>query len=128
MLNVGINQISAVLHTTYGSFSRLPEARELMRLACREVALLAEREGIALTEADIEDFFPIFARLAPDGKPSMLQDVEAHRKTEVEMFAGTVVAFGRRHGVPTPVNATLLAMIHVIEQSWATNQGRAAPG
>lgn len=128
MLNVGINQISAVLHTTYGSFSRLPEARELMRLACREVALLAEREGIALTEADIEDFFPIFARLAPDGKPSMLQDVEAHRKTEVEMFAGTVVELGRRHGVPTPVNATLLAMIHVIEQSWATDQGRAAPG
>lgn len=123
MLNVGINQISAVLHTTYGSFSRLPQARELMRLACREVVRLAECEGIALAEEDIEGFFPIFARLSPDGKPSMLQDVEAHRKTEVEMFAGTVVELGRRHGVPTPVNATLLAMIQVIEQGWTATEG-----
>lgn len=123
MLNVGINQISAVLRAPYGSFARLPEARELMRLACREVVRLAEQEGIALTEDDIEDFFPIFARLSPDGKPSMLQDVEAHRQTEVEMFAGTVVELGLRHHVPTPVNAALLAMIRVLEQSYPDTLG-----
>lgn len=124
MLNVGINQISAVVRTTYGSFGRLAEAREMMRLACREVVRIAEKEGVALTEQDIESFFPIFARLSPQGKPSMLQDIEAHRKTEVEMFAGTVMDLGRRHGIPTPVNAALFQMIRIIEQSW--EQGRPA--
>lgn len=45
----------------------------------------------------------------------MLQDVEAGRKTEVELFAGRVVELGRKHNVPTPVNATVQRIIKVIE-------------
>ena len=45
----------------------------------------------------------------------MLQDIEAGRKTEVELFAGHVVALGMKHQVPTPVNATLLKIIKVLE-------------
>ena len=45
----------------------------------------------------------------------MLQDVEAHRKTEVEMFAGKVIELGKRHNVPTPVNQKLFDMIKEIE-------------
>jgi 2-dehydropantoate 2-reductase len=45
----------------------------------------------------------------------MLQDVEAGRKTEVEMFAGKVTELGRRYGVPTPVNERLFAEIRRIE-------------
>lgn len=50
-------------------------------------------------------------------KTSMLQDVEAGRKTEVEIFAGAVVELGRRHGVPTPVNELLGALIRALEQA-----------
>jgi 2-dehydropantoate 2-reductase len=46
----------------------------------------------------------------------MLQDVEAGRKTEVEIFAGTVLALGRRHGIPTPVNEILGRMIGALER------------
>ena len=46
----------------------------------------------------------------------MLQDVEAGRKTEEEMFAGTVVEMGKKYGIPTPVNEVLLKMIRVLEQ------------
>ncbi len=45
----------------------------------------------------------------------MLQDIEAHRKTEVEMFAGKVIELGTRHNVPTPVNQKLFDMIKEIE-------------
>jgi 2-dehydropantoate 2-reductase len=48
------------------------------------------------------------ATLGPDNYTSMAQDSLAHRLTEVDEFAGTVVRLGERHGIPTPVNAVLL--------------------
>ena len=116
VLNVGVNQVSAVLRAPYGAFAAAPEVRELTRLASLEAAALAVREGIPLGPDDVERIFPILATLAPDGKTSMLQDVEAGRKTEVEAFAGTVVELGLRHGIPTPVNALLLRMITALER------------
>ena len=50
----------------------------------------------------------------------MLQDVDAGRKTEVEMFGGKAVELGRAYGIPTPVNQTLLRIIRVLEQSGET--------
>jgi len=47
----------------------------------------------------------------------MLQDVEARRKTEVEMFAGTMIALGEKYGVDVPVNRRLFEAIRNIEKS-----------
>ncbi len=115
MVNVGINQASAVLRAPYGVFHSSPDARALIRSLMEEVVALAQKAGIGLTEADIDEWETIMAKLSPAGKTSMLQDVEAERKTEVEIFAGTVVALGRRYLVPTPVNQTMQRIIKVIE-------------
>jgi 2-dehydropantoate 2-reductase len=79
------------------------------------VIALAEKAGIGLTEKDLDEWGRILTRLSPTGKTSMLQDVEAGRKTEVEIFAGKVVALGKDYRVPTPVNETLLRIIKVVE-------------
>jgi 2-dehydropantoate 2-reductase len=117
MMNVGINQVSAILKAPYLVFQEIKEARELMEMACREVLRIAEKKGINLIEDDIRRYHQLIAELSPEGKTSMLQDVEAGRKTEVESFAGTVVALGREHGVDTPVNACLLRMLSTLEQT-----------
>jgi 2-dehydropantoate 2-reductase len=90
--------------------------RELIRAAALEAVAVAAAEGVALGTEDVERIFPIMATLAPGGKTSMLQDVEAGRKTEVELFAGTVLALGGRHGLATPVNALLGRMIEALER------------
>lgn len=115
MLNVGINQVSALLGAPYGVFQQNADARDLMRRAMAEVLPLARAEGVDLVQADLEAWFDVVGSLSPDGKTSMLQDVEAKRKTEVEMFAGRVCALGERHGVNVPVNAFLLHAIRVLE-------------
>ena len=116
MVNVGMNQASAVLRAPYSVFQTMPEAQALMESLMREVVALAPAEGVHLAEQDIAEWYPILHRLAPQGQTSMLQDIEAGRKTEVEMFAGKVVALGEKHGIPTPVNETLLRLIRVLEQ------------
>jgi len=115
MLNVGVNQVSAVLRIPFGAFGQ-PEVRELIRRAAAEVVAISGPEGVRLSPDDPERIFPIIARLDPGGKSSMLQDVEAGRKTEVEIFAGAVRELGRRHGIPTPVNELLGLEIAVLEQ------------
>jgi 2-dehydropantoate 2-reductase len=115
MINVGINQTSAVLDAPYAVFQNSGQARELMESAMREVIQLAQKAGVNLSEDDIRGFEPVLARLNRQGKTSMLQDVDAGRKTEVEMFAGRVITLGRQYNVPVPVNQMLFDQIRAIE-------------
>jgi 2-dehydropantoate 2-reductase len=118
MMNVGINQTSAILKAPYGVFQTIGEARKLMEMASREVLLLSGKAGINLDGNDIDRYLKIINTLAPEGKTSMLQDVEAGRKTEVEIFAGTVMELGRQYGVETPVNEVLFRMIRTLEHTY----------
>lgn len=111
MMNVGANQVSALTGATYGQFCHNEHLRALMTAACLEVVQLAPFEGVTLSEDEIEGYFGIFATLDPDGKTSMLQDMEADRPTEVDIFSGTVSSLGRRHGMPTPINDMLYHFI-----------------
>jgi 2-dehydropantoate 2-reductase len=115
MINVGVNQVSAVLRAPYGVFQHSSEAVELMSWAMEEVIAVAERNGVALSVDDIERWQSVLATLGPEGKTSMLQDVEAGRKTEVEIFAGRVLELGEAHGISVPVNRVLYQMIRVAE-------------
>jgi 2-dehydropantoate 2-reductase len=115
MINVGINQASAVLRAPFSVFQTSQEARNLMESAMQEVVMLSEKAGVNLSGEDIEKFNKILMDINPRGKTSMLQDIEAGRKTEVEMFAGKVIELGRQLGVPTPVNQKLFDSIKKIE-------------
>lgn len=121
MINVGINQASAVLRAPYGVFQRCEAARAVITPLMEEVILLAQRLEIDLGKADLEKWWQVLNRLAPEGKTSMLQDVEAGRPTEVEIFAGKVVTLGRELGIPTPANAGILRIIRALD---AMTQGK----
>jgi 2-dehydropantoate 2-reductase len=111
MLNVGINQASAVLRAPYGAFAVEGDARSLMNALMSEVFLAAAAEGVELDESDLSRWYAVLDRQPVDGKTSMHQDVEAGRPTEVGIFAGEVVALGERHGIPTPYNQAMLWII-----------------
>ncbi|MBW2560315.1 MAG: ketopantoate reductase family protein [Deltaproteobacteria bacterium] len=116
MVNVGMNQASAVMRAPYGVFQTSPEAQRLMEVLMQEVIALTDVMDVNLTNRDIEEWYSFLNILSPQGKTSMLQDIEAGRKTEVEIFGGKVVDLGKTHGVATPVNQTLLQIIRVLEQ------------
>lgn len=115
MVNVGINQSSAVLKAHYRVFHKDSNARQLMESAMREVVEITQKNGINLNEDDITSWYEALYRLSPDGRTSMLEDIENNRKTEVEMFGDTVCSLGEKYGVETPVNRTLSRIIKVME-------------
>ena len=117
MVNVGMNQASAVMRAPYGIFQSSADASALMGALMREVTVLAEAEGVSLGEEDLKEWDKFLYTLSPQGKTSMLQDIEAGRKTEVEIFGGKVVQLGAKHGIPTPVNQTVLSAIRVLEMT-----------
>jgi 2-dehydropantoate 2-reductase len=81
------------------------------------VIALAHVLEVDLRPQDIDDWYPVMGSLSPVGKTSMLQDIEAGRKTEVEMFAGKVVDLGQELDVPTPANQLILNIIQVLERT-----------
>ena len=119
LINVGINQASAVLRAPYGIFQTSPDAKTLMQSLMLEVIALAQKINIDLTPKDLDAWDKVLSTLSPMGKTSMLQDIEAGRKTEVEIFGGKVVAMGAKYQVMTPVNETVLRIIKVIESNEA---------
>lgn len=118
MLNVGINQCCMAFNTTYNGCLTKGEANRTMISAMREVIALANSEGISLTEKDLNAYVDILKTLSPDGIPSMQQDGVAHRPSEIEMFAGTVIRRAKVQGLLVPVNEFLYDRVHEIEASW----------
>ena len=50
--------------------------------------------------------------------PSMLEDVEAHRATEIDLITGSLVREAERHGVPVPLHTALYRLVKAREESW----------
>jgi 2-dehydropantoate 2-reductase len=122
MVNTGVNQTSALLRLPYSAFNRnhplaIREAQEILESAMREVILISQAEGINLDERDIAAWYSTVALLSAGGYTSMCQDVLAGRKTEVELFSLTVMEYGARHGIPTPVNGLLYRALRAIEKN-----------
>ena len=107
MLNVGVNQIVMVNEGTYGTVQCPGEPRDTMIAAMREVVKLSEYAKTGVTEDDLTFYVNLLDTLDPNGMPSMRQDGIAHRYSEVELFAGTVIKKAEQYGVSVPVNQML---------------------
>ncbi|MFT8320162.1 MAG: ketopantoate reductase family protein [Bacillus sp. (in: firmicutes)] len=119
MINVGMNQVSAVTRAPYGFFQESGYARDLAMDAMKEVINLAKAQSIDLQEKDMEAFFEhILSKVSKDGKTSMLQDIEAKRLTEVAMFSEKVIDYGKQLHIDTPINQTLYSIIRTIEAAY----------
>jgi 2-dehydropantoate 2-reductase len=112
LVNVGANQVSAILRAPYRVLQdRDQPARQVMLAAQREVIAVANASGIALGEADLDRWLTVLDELGPDSFTSMAQDAAAGRPTEVDAFAGAMIDLGRRTGVEVPVNTTLYGLL-----------------
>jgi 2-dehydropantoate 2-reductase len=120
IFNAATNPVGALTGLTHGRVCEDPALRRLVSGLVDEGKAVADAQGIVL-DADPEELIDHAARpeVAYDHKASMLQDVEARRETEIDYLNGGVARFGREHGVPTPLNEGILALVKGLERSWA---------
>jgi 2-dehydropantoate 2-reductase len=119
IFNAATNPIGALTRLTHGRVCEDAELRRLVSLLVDEGKAVAVAQGIEL-DADPEELIDHAARpdVAYDHKASMLQDVEARRQTEIDYLNGGIARFGREHGVSTPLNDAVTALIKGLEASW----------
>ena len=117
MINIGVNQTCMVYNTTYGGALSMEDAFSDMKSAMEEVMAVAAARGINLTREDFDNDIAILESLDPEGFPSMQQDAMAKRKTEVDMFAGTLIEIAGRYGIPVPTNEKYYKIIKEMESN-----------
>lgn len=116
MANIGENLVCALLGVPFGAFTRSEHTNYLRIAAMKEVIRIAEKLGITLGEKELRQQEKTIIKIPFKNKPSTLQDLEAGKPTEIDMFAGEVMRLGEKLGVATPVNAVLYHAIRALEE------------
>ena len=117
VINAALNATAALLGASGEDILRSPAAREWTGLVARETAAVANALGIELPYPDPAARVWQHCQDVGPAKPSMLQDIERHRPTEIDAINGAVVREGARLGVPTPYNQALLLLIKGLEDA-----------
>ena len=115
VMNVGINQTSAILQADYSQLQKLPHAKKIALGLMSEAVVIADKMGVNGCEMFVVETFNLIDNMPSQLKPSMLQDIEAKRQTEVDIFAAEVCKLGKKYGVPTPKNEFALSIIRAID-------------
>ena len=115
-MNLFSNQVSAILNMSFGELKRNNAFIDFAKKIIAEVRLIAEKKGVKNLENLEKDALGFLQKMCDEGKTSMLQDVLAGRKTEVEIFAGEIIRLGKLYEIPTPCNQVLYDLIKIVEE------------
>lgn len=117
MMNCAYNAISALSQVKYGSILENELTREVLQEAVREGVAVARAEGVTLSEdATIAAALALGGKMT-EARSSTAQDLARHKRTEMDSLNGYIVRRGREHGIETPVNKTLYALVKQLEES-----------
>lgn len=114
LLNVGNNLPQAMIGCGVGAYEDSEHVHFLRTKLREEVMKIAEAEGVDLSLS--ADTSKKGSKVDKSARYSTLQDLDAGRHTEIDMFSGAIVRMGREHGIPTPYNEFTLHMIHAMEE------------
>lgn len=117
IMNIGINQASAIFNADYKRLQEDFEVREFATALMKEAVKVAKGLGINGHEDAIANTFDLIDSMPRSLKPSMLQDLEAGKKTEVESFALYLCELAKELGIETPANQKAYDTITTLEKS-----------
>lgn len=116
IVNAAINPLTALTRLTNGYLLTIPNLTRLLEDTCSECIKVAEAAKIDLLGCDVIKKTKNVARLTRDNRSSMLQDIDRGKRTEIESINGAIVQVGKKHGVKTPINSSLVALVKGIEE------------
>jgi 2-dehydropantoate 2-reductase len=122
IFNATVNAVAALTGLPhdfhFGELERPTDLGHLVRDLIDEGKAVAAAAGVQLEE-DPWEMNLLATRRGFRHYPSMLEDVEARRPTEIDLITGSLVREGGRLGVPVPLHTALLRLVKAREASWA---------
>jgi len=117
-LNTATLPTSALTGLRSGDLGEAATVMEVADALAAETVAVARALGYDIVLEERLEHIHAVLRGAGRGKGSMLQDVEAHRNTEIETINGAVVRAATEHGVDVPLNRAMLALVKGMELAW----------
>jgi 2-dehydropantoate 2-reductase len=117
-LNVCTLPTSALLRFAANDLNQYDGTKALMKGLLAEVVSVAKADGISLDEGERWAAITGLLDRAVGAKASMLQDVEARRRTEIDVINGAIVEAGKRMGVPTPLNDSMVWLVNAMQEAY----------
>ncbi|WP_183727661.1 MULTISPECIES: ketopantoate reductase family protein [Paraburkholderia] len=115
--NAALNSLCAITQCTVGELSNVPDGPELALKIVAEVAAVARATGVAVDETHMVANVRHALANHRSHRPSMLQDVLAGRRTEIEAINGAVVEAARAVSMAVPCTQTLLQLVRLVDAS-----------
>ena len=121
LANIAISPTSAIANMTIKQVFAVPALRETAFEALDEAVEVARAEGVDLNAAETREVIDQIAGPTGtgDNKSSLCVDILNRRPCEIDVINGAVVKLGRKHGIPTPVNKTLVAAVKALESHYS---------
>ena len=113
--NAALNSLCALTQCTVGELSNVPDGEALTLKIVAEVATVGRASGVVVDEAHVVDNVRHALANHRAHRPSMLQDVLAGRKTEIDAINGAVVEAARAADVAAPCTECLLQLVHLVD-------------
>ena len=109
--NISQNLPQAVLGVGYGAYADSEHVNFIASALWREVVQVAKAKGISIVEE-----FQLFVGAKKTARFSTLQDIDAKRHTEIEIFAGEMVRMGKALGIAVPYCEYTYHLIKSLEE------------
>lgn len=115
VVNCAVNAISALAQAPYGVMAAQPAVRALQAAVVQEAVAVAQAEAQALDAAELQAAVAGVMQRMPAQRSSTAQDLARGRRSEIDQLNGEIVRAGARHGIATPANQALLALVQLQE-------------
>jgi len=119
MVNCAFNAISGLSQLSYGKLAEREAIRSTQADVVKEVIAVAKADRVVLSESESLQTVANIAVAMAGQKSSTAQDMARHKISEIDHLNGFIVRRGFVHGIATPVNQALYALVKLVESSYA---------
>ncbi len=121
ILNSALSPVCAITGLTMKEVTDYPLGLQLVTALIDESVRVAEAEGLKFDEG-FKEYCIKYLKGGGYHRPSMWVDLDAGLPTEIDFLNGRIAHYGRKHGLPTPYNDTITALVHMLELSSQGNK------
>jgi len=117
VVNASINPLAAIAAVPNGRLVRDKRLLAVLDGVCREAVVVAKAEGAHVDAEELRRRTQLVAKRTAANRGSMLQDLDRHRRTEIDAITGPIVRAAARHRILVPLNQALYAVVRAREST-----------